>query len=183
MIVSRTITSKINEDGSIQGTMIGGSTTASFPNSVVILENRLSGSPLDMTIKRSIREYMANDCIRSQDITVFDIASHDLLWDDNRLEAQEANHKVETHRLSLTYRLRIEPAWRNEEGFGVALQLWMSWENLFEVREVSAQNPERQILDERVAVKPGQTSPVGFRLAGKLHRGGICWLAISVDQK
>jgi hypothetical protein len=183
MIVSRTLTSKINEDGSIEGMMIGGSTTASFPNSVVILENRLSGSPLDMTIKRAIREYLANECIRGQDITVYDLASRDLLWDDGRLEAKEVNQDLVTDRLKLAYRLRVEPAWINEEGFGAALQLWMSWENLFEVREVGAQNPERQVLDERITVKFGQTSLVGFRLDGKRLRASVCWLAISVDQK
>jgi len=89
MIVSRTIDTRVAEDGSVIGTMVGGSTTGAFPADVVSLQNRLPAGSYSVDIKDAIREFMASGCIRAQDITIYELAGHELIFDHQNEAGQE----------------------------------------------------------------------------------------------
>ncbi|OGD18910.1 MAG: hypothetical protein A2W03_13715 [Candidatus Aminicenantes bacterium RBG_16_63_16] len=183
-IVSRTVASHANPDGSVTGTMAGGATTAKFPKSSVLLENYLSGSSSTAAIKRNIREYMAYGCVRSQDIRVFDLAEHELVFDNGQLRVQETGQDLESYPYDLSYHLRIEPAWKTAEDIGLAVQLWMDWRNVPNVQPSETLRRGLPILDQTIPVKLGQTSLAGFRpTIGNGPKGSVYWLALSADKR
>ncbi len=182
-IVSRTISSQVNSDGSVEGTTAGGATTAKFPRTPVLLQNYFSGEPIPLTIKGMLREYMAYDCVRSQDITVHDLAQDEFVFDNTRSLVQEAGQSVESYPYDLTYHLRIEPAWRTAEAAGVRLQLWMDWKNAPDVQRAGTSSSEPLILDQTIPVKFSQTSFAGFRSPANGPRGFVYWVAVSADKR
>ncbi len=182
MIISRTIASTTNADGSVSGRMVGGITTASVPAGTVLLENRLSGSHSVASVRRAIRKYMSNGCVRDQDITVFELAQHDFSFDGKCLELREIGREAKSIRHDLNYHVRIEPAWKTDEEVGLALQLWMHTENRYGVRVIGDQNPELQVLDHTIASKFGHISLLAFRSANESWSGSVYWLAISAEK-
>jgi hypothetical protein len=181
-IVSRFVSSKVNQDGSVEGTIVSGNTTASFPKGVVILENRLKASPTDATIKSPIREFMASDRIRYEDVSVFDLASHDFFFDFKRLESQEVSQQIKEWPHEISCHLRVAPERKTENDLLVSVQLWMRLKNGLEIQPVGTQDPERLVLEQTVAVGIGQTSLIGFRADDKKLRD-VFWLAVSAQKE
>ena len=180
MIVSRMIASRVTEDGGVEGTMVGGNTTGSFPDGAVTLQNRLPAGSFSVDIKKVIREYMAYGCIRAQDISVNELAEHALVFGHKSKAGQEVAQELDPK--SLSYRLVVEPAWEDEQEAGLALQVWLRWQNPYGVQDIINNIPERLALDQNVAVKFGQTSLVGFPSSTSRPRRSIFWLALSVEK-
>jgi hypothetical protein len=179
MIVSWT-TARVAEDGSVVGMTVGGSTTGSFPTGVVSLQNRLPADSYSVDIKSAIREYMAYSCIRAQDITVYEFAGHELIFNHQNEAGQEVAQERDGWPYWLSYRLAVEPAWKNEEQVGLALRLWIRRKDPHGLLDITGQVPEHLVLDQTVALKFGQTSLVGFPSTTSGPRS-ICWLAVSVE--
>jgi hypothetical protein len=180
MIVSWT-TARVAEDGSVVGTTVGGSTTGSFPTGVVSLQNRLPADSYSVDIKSAIREYMAYSCIRAQDITVYEHAGHELIFNHQNEAGQEVAQERDDWPYWLSYRLAVEPAWKNEEEIGLALRLWIRRKDPHGLLDITGQVPEHLVLDRTVALKFGQTSLVGFPSTTSGPRS-IYWLALSVEK-
>jgi len=180
MIVSWT-TARVAEDGSVVGTMVGGSTTGAFPAEAVSLQNRLPADSYSVDIKSAIREYMAYSCIRAQNITVYELAGHELDFDHQNGVGQEVAQEREDWPYWLSYRLAVEPAWKNEEEIGLALRLWIRRKDPHGLLDITGQVPEHLVLDQTVTVKFGQTSLVGFPSSTSRSRRSIYWLALSAE--
>lgn len=182
MIVSRMIATRVTKDGGVEGTTVGGSTTGSFPTSVVSLQNRLPADSYSVDIKSAIREYMAYSCIRAQDIRVYEFSGHELIFDHQNKAGQEVAQEKDAWPYWLSYRLAIEPAWKNEEECGLALRLWIRRKDPHGLLDITGQVPEHLVLDQTAAVKFGQTSLVGFPSSTSGPRS-IYWLALSVERQ
>lgn len=181
MIVSRTIAG-VAEDGSVVGTMVGGSTTGSFPDKAVTLQNRLPAGSYSVDIKDVIREFLAYSCIRAQDITVYELAEHELVFNDPHEAKREVYQELDEMRPSpVSYRLNVELTWENEHEAGLAIQVWLRWQNPQRIQENITNIPERLAIDENVAVKLGQTSLAGFPSTTTGPRS-VLWLALSVER-
>jgi len=182
MIVSRMIATRVTKDGGVEGTMVGGSTTGSFPAEMVCLQNRLPAGSDSMALKKAIREFMANDCVRAQDITVYELAGHELIFDHQNETGQEVAQKRDAWPYWLSYHLAVEPAWMDEEDVGLALRLWIRRQDPYGLQDITGQVPECLVFDQTVAVKFGQTSLVGFPSSTSRPRRSIFWLALSVEK-
>jgi hypothetical protein len=181
MIVSYTVAG-VSKDGGVVGTMVGGSTTRSFPRDAVTLQNRLAAGSHSVEIKTAIREFMAYSCIRAQDITVHELAEHELVFDHQGEAGHEVYQELDQGRPSpFSYRLDIEPAWESDEEAGLALQVWFRWQNPYGLQDISGEVPERLAFDQTVAVKFGQTSLVGLP-SSTSGRRFIYWLAVTVEK-
>lgn len=141
MIISRIVSTKIADDGSVTGTMVGGDITSSFPPGVVLLQNRLSDSPIDDPVIKVIRENMASNCVRLQDIQVIALAQHDFLLDAMESESQEVYQDLTSSGIERHCRLKVLPKWQNEEEPGLGLQLWMNRQNPFGIQELELKTP------------------------------------------
>jgi hypothetical protein len=182
MIVTTMFAGGVAKDGGVVGTMVGGSTTGGFPAEVVSLQNRLPADSYSVDIKSAIRDYMANSCIRAQNITVYELANHELVFRDQREAGQEVYQELDEGRpCPVAYRLVVEPVWEDEQEAGLALQVWLRWQNPYGVQDIINNIPEHLALDQNVAVKFGQTSLVGFPSSNSGPRS-IYWLAVSVEQ-
>lgn len=182
MIVAWTFAG-VAKDGGVVGTTVGGSTTGAFPAGVVSLQNRMPAGSDSLEIKKVIREFMAYGCIRAQGITVYELANHELVFRDQREAGQEVYQELDEGRpCPVTYRLVVEPAWEDEQEAGLALQVWLRWQNPYGVQDIINNIPERLALDQNVAVKFGQTSLVGFPSSTSRPRRSIFWLALSVEK-
>ena len=184
MIVSRMITSRVTKDGGVEGTMmVGGDTTASFPAEGVSLPSRLPASSVSEDIKKVIREFMANSCLRAQDISVNELAGHELVFDHRCLAGQEVYQELHKGRpYPLSYRLVIEPAWQNNEEAGLHLQIWLRWQDPYGIQDIRDIIPERLAFDQTVAIKFGQRTLFGFPSSTSRSRRSIYWLALSVEK-
>jgi len=180
MIVSRVIAGGVTEGGGVVGTMVGGSTTGSFPDGAVTLQNRLPAGSYSVDIKKVIREFMAYDCIRAQDISVNTLVEHALVFGHKSRAGQEVAQELDLE--SLSYRLDIEPVWENEEEAGLALQIWLRWQDPYGIQDIKNDIPERLVFDQTVSVKFGQTILVGFPSSTSRSRRSIFWLALSVEK-
>ncbi len=183
MIISRIVSTKIADDGSVTGTMVGGDITSSFPPGVVLLQNRLSDSPIDDPVIKVIRENMASNCVRLQDIQVIALAQHDFLLDAMESESQEVYQDLTSSGIEYHYRLRVVLEWKNEEEVCLALQLWMNRKNPDSIQLIGVEIPAPLVLDLTVTAKFDQTSLVGFPSYGKKPRDTIYWLAISTKKQ
>jgi hypothetical protein len=182
MIVSRTIATRVAEDGSIIGTMVGGSTTGSFPDGEVTIHNRLPAASDSVDIVKAIREFMAYGCITAQDIGVNEFTRHELIFDLQDGAGEEVYQELHKGRPSpLSYRLAIEPVWENEREAGLALQVRLRWQDPFGIQDIRDNIPERLVYDQTVFVRFGQTTLVGFPSSSSRSRRSIYWLAIAVD--
>jgi hypothetical protein len=171
----------VTKDGGVAGTMVGGSTTGSFPPRPITLQDRLPAGSESLDIKKAIREFMAYSCIRAQDIIVNDLAQHELVFDHQSEAGQEIYQELRKGRPSpVSYRLEIEPAWQNEEAAGLALQIWLRWQDPGGIQAFSGDVPERLAFDETVSVKFDQTTLVAFPSSTSGPRS-VYWLAISVE--
>lgn len=181
MIISRIIAAR-SEDGGVVGTMIGGVTTESFPTDPVFLQDRLEGDADSPEIIMAIREYMAHGCIREQDVNVVELARHDLVLGSQPLGGQEVYREAEKRPHRVSYRLIIEPAWQYEEGAGLALQVWLRWQNPSDIQEIVDRLPDQLVVDQVLLLKFGRTSLLGFPSStSRLHRS-IFWLALSAKK-
>jgi len=180
MIVSRMFAGRTTKGGGVAGTMVGGNTTGSFPDGAVTLQNRLPAGSYGVDIKKVICEFMAFDCIRAQDITVYELAGHELVFNAHSGAGKEVAQKLDLD--SLSYRLDIEPAWKNEQEAGLALQVWLRWQDPYGIQDIRDNIPERLAFDQTVSVKFGQTSLVGFPSSTSRSRRSIFWLALSVEK-
>lgn len=182
MIVSRMFAGIVTEGEGVAGTLVGGNTTGSFPASPVTLKNRLAAGLDTMDMKGAIREFMANDCIRAQDITINELAGRELVFGHQGEAGQEVCQELHQGRPSpLSYRLDIEPVWENEQEAGLALQIWLLWQDPYGIQDIKDNIPERLAFDQAVSVKFGQTTLVGFP-SSTSGRRFIYWLALSVEK-
>jgi bacterioferritin-associated ferredoxin len=183
MIVSYTVAGWSTPDGAVVGRTVGGNTTRSFPNRPAVLQNWLPAGSDCGDIKTEIREFMANNCIKAQHITVNEIAGHELVFDERAEAGQEVYQVLEEGRPSpFSYRLNIEPAWQNEEEIGLSLKVWLRWQYPYGVQEISGNVPERLVFDKIVVTKFGQTTLVGFPSSDSRGRRSIFWLALSAEK-
>jgi hypothetical protein len=171
----------VTKDGGVAGTTVGGPTTGAFPSGGVSLQNKMSADSSSLDIKSAIQEHMAYSCLRAQDITVNEIARHDLVFDDQGGAGQQVTEELYRDRPSpFFYRLDIEPAWKNDEEIGLALKLWIRGQEPYELQDITGQLPERLVLDQTVAVRFGQMSFTGFPSTTSGPRS-IYWLAVSAE--
>jgi hypothetical protein len=180
MIVSRVIAGEVAEGEGVVGTMVGGSTTGSFPDEAVTLQNRLAAGSDTMDIKRVIREFMAYDCIKAQDVSVFELTEHELVFNYQNEAGQEVAEELDLD--SLLYRLDIEPVWKNDEEAGLALRVWLRWQDPYGIQDIRDNIPERLVFDQTVLVKFSQVTFVGFPSSTSKSRRSIYWLALSVEK-
>lgn len=182
IFVSRIVAGRVDKDGTVAGTMVGGNTTGSFPTKTVFLQDRLAGSADSGDIIGAIREYMAAACIREQDIEVFELTRHDLVLNDKLPIAIEADRGFEQWPHQASYRLILEPARQNEEEAGLALQLWLRWQDPYGIQDISGQVPKRLVVDQILTAKFGQTSLLGFPSSTLRSRRSIYWLSLFVEK-
>lgn len=182
MIVSYTVAGWSTPDGGVAGTTVGGDITGSFPDHPVTLENRLAAGSLAVDIKTIIRDFMANACLRAQDIPVHELAGHELVFAEPAEAGQEVYQELEEGLPSpSSIRVDIEPAWETDEETGLSLRVWLRWQDPYGIQEISGNIPERLAVEQTVPVKFGLISLVGFP-SSTSGRRFIYWLALSAER-
>jgi hypothetical protein len=180
-IVSMTFAGWTAKDGSVVGKTVGGATTGAFPAGAIVLQNRLPAESGIREAQKAIREFMADDCVKAQNIIVNELAEHELCFGQIGESGQEVYQELSKGRPSpVSYRIHIELAWENEDQVGLALRIWLNWQDPGGIQDFGGIVPERLAFDETISAKTRQTSLVAFPTSESHWDRSIIWLAISV---
>ena len=180
MIVSTTWAGP-SKDGGIVGTTIGGNTTWSFPNEPIFLQNQLPANSDAAQIISAIRQHMAYGCIREQMIAVSEKTKLEFVL-NKQTTAEEVYWRLDEGRGGNALRLAVETAWLNEEGAGLAIKIWLRWQDPFGIQEIGDQPPEQLAVSRVFPLKFGRTSLLGFPSSTSKERRSIFWLALSAEK-
>ncbi len=170
-----------SKDGGVVGTTVGGNTTWSFPSEPVFLQNQLPGNSDTEQITTAIRKHMVYSCIREQMITVTEKTKLELVL-DKQTAAQKVFRQLAEGGGRNALRLAVETAWQNGDETGIALRVWLRWQDPFGIQEIGDQLPEPLVVDRVFPMKFGRTSLLGFPSSTSRARRSIFWLALSAEK-
>jgi len=170
-----------SKDGGVVGTMVGGNTTWSFPNEPVFLQDKLPGNSDTEQIITAIRKHMVYGCVKEQMITVSKKAKVELIL-DRQTAAWEVFWRFAEGGGRNALRLAAEAAWRNEDETGIALRVWLRWQDPFGIQEIGDQLAEQPAFDQVLPLKFGRTSLLGIPSSSSKERRSIFWLALSAEK-
>ncbi len=180
MIVSTTWAGP-GKAGGVVGTAVGGNTTRSFPDKPVFLQDQLPANSAAAQIISAIRQHMTYGCIREQMIAVSDKTKVELVL-NRQTAAQEIFWPFAEGGGRNSLRLAVERAWRNEDETGIALRVWLRWQDQFGIQEIGDHLSEQLAVDRVLAIKYGRISLLGFPSSDSTGRRSVFWLALSAEE-
>lgn len=124
---------------------------------------------------------MAYGCVKEQMITVSKKAKVELVL-NRQTDSQEVFWRFAEGGGRNAFRLAVEAAWRNEDETGIALRVWLRWQDPFGIREIEDRLPDQLVVDRALPMKFGRTSLLGFpSTESRARRSSFC-LALSAEK-